>query len=69
LEEKLHQAERLAALGEMIAGISHEIRNPLGIIRSTAELLHDLRKVNDSNVFRRLLWKSHTLERYFDGIS
>ena len=41
LEEKLHQAERLAALGEMIAGISHEIRNPLGIIRSTAELLHD----------------------------
>jgi signal transduction histidine kinase len=40
LEEKLHQAERLAALGEMVAGVSHEIRNPLGIIRSTAELLH-----------------------------
>jgi signal transduction histidine kinase len=39
LEEKLHQSERLAALGEMIAGVSHEIRNPLGIIRSTAELL------------------------------
>jgi len=41
LEEKLHQTERLAALGEMIAGVSHEIRNPLGIIRSTAELLQD----------------------------
>lgn len=39
LEEKLHQAERLAALGEMVAGVSHEIRNPLGIIRSTAQLL------------------------------
>lgn len=39
LEEELHQAERLAALGEMIAGISHEIKNPLGIIRSTAELM------------------------------
>ncbi|MDY6910076.1 MAG: ATP-binding protein [Thermodesulfobacteriota bacterium] len=39
LEEELHQAERLAALGEMIAGVSHEIRNPLGIIRSTAEIL------------------------------
>jgi len=39
LEEQLYQAERLAALGEMIAGVSHEIRNPLGIIRSTAELL------------------------------
>ncbi len=40
LEEKLHQSERLAALGEMIAGVSHEIRNPLGIIRSSAELLN-----------------------------
>jgi len=39
LEEQLHQSERFAALGEMIAGVSHEIRNPLGIIRSTAELL------------------------------
>lgn len=39
LEEKLHQTERLASLGEMIAGVSHEIRNPLGIIRSTAEIL------------------------------
>jgi signal transduction histidine kinase len=39
LKEKLGHAERLASLGEMVAGISHEIRNPLGIISSTAELL------------------------------
>ena len=39
LEKQLNQAERLAALGQMCAGVSHEIRNPLGIIRSTAELL------------------------------
>lgn len=39
LEAQLNQAERLAALGQMCAGVSHEIRNPLGIIRSTAELL------------------------------
>ncbi|MGQ9750303.1 two-component system sensor histidine kinase NtrB [Desulfosoma sp.] len=39
LEDELHRAERLAVLGEMIAGVSHEIKNPLGIIRSTAELL------------------------------
>jgi signal transduction histidine kinase len=42
LEAQLNQAERLAALGQMVAGISHEIRNPLGIIRSTAELLGDM---------------------------
>jgi two-component system sensor histidine kinase HydH len=39
LEGQLHQSERLAALGEMTAGVAHEIRNPLGIISSTAELL------------------------------
>jgi signal transduction histidine kinase len=39
LEEQLHHSERLAALGRMIAGVAHEIRNPLGIVRSTAELL------------------------------
>lgn len=48
LESQLHLAERLAALGEMVAGISHEIRNPLGIIRSTAELLGEMPDANDT---------------------
>jgi signal transduction histidine kinase len=39
LEEKLNHAERLAGLGKMVASVSHEIKNPLGIVRSTAELL------------------------------
>ncbi len=39
LEEKLHHSERLASLGEMVASVSHEIKNPLGIVRSTAEIL------------------------------
>ncbi|WP_457552367.1 two-component system sensor histidine kinase NtrB [Desulfobacula sp.] len=39
LEKKLRYAEHLSAIGEMTAGISHEIRNPLGIIKSSAQLL------------------------------
>lgn len=39
LEEALSRAKHMSSLGEMTAGISHEIRNPLGIIRSSAELL------------------------------
>ncbi|MGB3211876.1 MAG: ATP-binding protein [Desulforhopalus sp.] len=39
LEDKLNQAERLAHLGKMVATVSHEIKSPLGIVRSTAEIL------------------------------
>lgn len=39
LEEQLNQAERLAHLGTMVATVSHEIKSPLGIVRSTAEIL------------------------------
>jgi two-component system, NtrC family, sensor histidine kinase HydH len=39
LERELHQNEKLASMGRTVASIAHEIRNPLGIIRGTAELL------------------------------
>ncbi len=39
LKERLSRAEHLSSLGEMVAAVSHEIRNPLGIIKSSAELL------------------------------
>jgi signal transduction histidine kinase len=42
LEIQLHKTKHLAMLGQMVAGVSHEIRNPLGIIKSTAELLSSM---------------------------
>ena len=39
--EALERSRRLAALGEMAAGISHEIRNPLGSIQLYANMLTD----------------------------
>ena len=39
--EQLLQSERLSALGEISAGIVHEIRNPLGAIRGAVEIIED----------------------------
>ncbi|MFA7404703.1 MAG: ATP-binding protein [Pelobacteraceae bacterium] len=41
IEENLRRAEKLSTLGEMAAVLAHEIRNPLGSIRGTAEILKD----------------------------
>jgi PAS domain S-box-containing protein len=39
LEEKLRQADRLAALGTISAGLAHEIKNPLSAIKTFVQLL------------------------------
>ncbi|MBX3379199.1 MAG: hypothetical protein KF805_03830 [Phycisphaeraceae bacterium] len=39
--EQLERSKRLAALGEMAAGIAHEVRNPLGSISLFARMLKD----------------------------
>jgi len=41
IEKSLRSAEKLSTLGEMAAVLAHEIRNPLGSIRGTAEILKD----------------------------
>ena len=39
MEAQMQQAEKLAALGLVIGGIAHEIRNPLGVSSAAAQLL------------------------------
>jgi signal transduction histidine kinase len=41
LEQEVQRRNRLAALGELSAGVAHEIRNPLGVIKNSAEILRD----------------------------
>jgi signal transduction histidine kinase len=49
LKEQLSRAKHLSSLGEMVAGVSHEIRNPLGIISSSAELLKKKMETEDTS--------------------
>ena len=41
MEEELRRADRLRSLGELSAGVAHEIRNPLTGIATTAQVLYE----------------------------
>ena len=42
MEQELIQTERLAVIGRLAAGVAHEINNPLGIVRTNADIVRNL---------------------------
>ncbi len=57
-QDQLVQSEKMAALGQLIAGIAHEINTPLGAIRSSVENIADF---FDQNL--------HTLPSFYQNLS
>lgn len=52
MEAQVQQAEKMATIGEMAAGIAHELRNPLAAISGAVQLLE--RETRDSSINKRL---------------
>jgi two-component system, NtrC family, sensor histidine kinase HydH len=55
LYEKIRERDRLAALGEMAAGLAHEIRNPLGAIKGAAQCLDPKRLPGEEGEFLEVI--------------
>src|SRR5215469_2242112 len=51
LYERMRERDRLAALGEMAAGLAHEIRNPLGAIKGAAQCLEPRPRAGEEGEF------------------
>lgn len=59
LEKELQSTEKLVSMGRVVASIAHEIRNPLGIIRSTVDLLQKRTASSSDKGTQRLLVAMH----------
>jgi two-component system sensor histidine kinase HydH len=53
--EKMRERDRLAVLGEMSAGLAHEIRNPLGAIKGAAQYLDPASVGEDAAEFLKII--------------
>jgi two-component system, sporulation sensor kinase A len=62
-EQALKKYERLSAIGEMAAGMSHEIRNPLAAISTAAQILKRKKIRGDNGQLETILEQTDRLEK------
>ena len=69
LQEELRLKDRMAATGELAAGLAHEVGNPLAAISGSVQLLSAALPANDSQrkLLDIILKESHRLDRTIKG--
>jgi two-component system, NtrC family, sensor histidine kinase HydH len=68
-QAEAHRSERLAALGHLSAGLAHEIRNPLSIIKGSAEMLNQRAASSDPLTAELAGYISSEVNRLSDLVS
>lgn len=67
-QENLIQAEKMAALGGLVAGVAHEINTPIGITLTSATFLHEQTQ-QVINLYQQNELDADGLDKYFDNAS
>ncbi|MEE2886062.1 MAG: ATP-binding protein [Planctomycetota bacterium] len=66
LNQQLAQSEKLASIGTLAAGVAHEINNPVGVIRTKAQILRY--RIADGDDSSALLGELDTIGKHTDRI-
>jgi two-component system, sporulation sensor kinase E len=69
MQEELRRLDRLSALGQLAAGVAHEVRNPLGIIKNSAQILESkpLTSARKKEIVNFIIEESERINRVIDN--